>query len=88
MENHHLRINYQSYLIIYRGIDHCWQNDLFITCSKTVDVWNHMHNSPIQSFKWGDDTVTSVKYNPSDPNVICSTSYDRGISLYDVYIYI
>lgn len=45
-----------------------------------------MHNSPIQTFKWGDDTVTSVKYNPSDPNVICSTSYDRGISLYDVYI--
>lgn len=68
----------------FTGIDHSWQDDKFITCSRTVDVWNHMHDKPIQTFKWGIDTVTSVKYNPSDSNILSSTAYDRSICLYDI----
>ena len=35
-------------------------------------------------FDWGHDTVISVKYCPSDSNLIAGTSMDRCLILYDV----
>lgn len=35
-------------------------------------------------FEWGVDTVTRVKFNPSEHNIIASVALDRCIYLYDI----
>lgn len=35
-------------------------------------------------FEWGVDTVNCVKYSPADSNMLCGTSMDRCLILYDI----
>uniref|UniRef100_A0A8C4STZ2 Ddb1 and cul4 associated factor 13 n=1 Tax=Erpetoichthys calabaricus TaxID=27687 RepID=A0A8C4STZ2_ERPCA len=53
---------------VYTGIDHHWSDGIFATCSQQVDIWDEHRSSPIRSFSWGADSITSVKFNPSEVN--------------------
>ncbi len=48
----------------FRGIDHHWQRTQFATAGAVVDIWDHSRSEPIQTFTWGSDTITSVRFNP------------------------
>lgn len=39
---------------------------------------------PLQTFQWGVDTVTKLKFNPSQVNLIAAVAVDRSICLYDI----
>jgi hypothetical protein len=41
-------------------------------------------SEPLHSFEWGSDSVTSVRWNPSESHVLAATGTDRSIALYDV----
>lgn len=69
--------------MIYSGIDHHWTDNTFATCGYTVSIWDHERSEPTTSFQWGADSVTSVKFNPAEANVLASTGSDRNICLYD-----
>ncbi|CAN4105003.1 unnamed protein product [Withania somnifera] len=66
------------------GVDHQWDGDLFATAGAQVDIWNHNRSQPVNSFVWGKDTVTSVRFNPGEPNLLATSASDRSISIYDL----
>jgi WD repeat and SOF domain-containing protein 1 len=55
-----------------------------VTGGETVQLWNQERSSPFQKWDWGIDTVTKVKFNPVDSNLIACTSMDRGVYIYDI----
>ena len=56
------------------GIDHSYQDDLFVTGGGTVQLWNYERSAPLQTFNWGVETVSKVKFNPSQVNLLASVS--------------
>lgn len=66
-----------------QGISCHWEDDRFVTCGATLDVWDGARNEPVHTFKWGADSVTSVQYNPAERDLIAATGTDRSIALYD-----
>lgn len=49
-----------------------------------VDVWDHERSEPVSSFAWGADTVTAVRFNPADSELLASAASDRAVALYDL----
>ncbi len=53
------------------GIDHHWHRQLFASAGDRVDVWDHETSEPVESFSWGADTITSVRFNPVCLSGVC-----------------
>lgn len=68
----------------FLGVDHHSTKTQFVTSGAAVDLWDHQRVEPLSTFTWGSDTVTSVRFNPAEPNLFAATSSDRGIVLYDI----
>ena len=48
-------------------------------------MWNYERSVPIQSFEtWAIDTVSKVKFNPSETNLLASVCLDRSLIFYDL----
>jgi WD repeat and SOF domain-containing protein 1 len=71
----------------FKSIDHHYQIDNFATASDdAVQIWTSARTSPLSTHSqlWGsDDTVTTVRYNPSETSILAHCSADRGIGLHD-----
>ncbi|CAK7322713.1 unnamed protein product [Dovyalis caffra] len=68
------------------AVDHQWNGDLFATAGAQVDIWNHNRSQPVNTFKWGTDSVISVRFNPGEPNLLATSASDRSIILYDLRV--
>ena len=68
---------------VFLGIDHHWAEPIFATCGERVDVWDESRSEPVRSFTWGVDSITNVKFNPIEHNVLVTTGSDRTVALYD-----
>ena len=65
-------------------IDHTWTGaQRFVTSSTVIDLWDYHRSEPIHSFEWGCDSITTVAFNPAQPNLMASTASDRSIVLHD-----
>ena len=74
--------------VAFHSIDHHWSEPRFVTSSldASVRVWDPKRSVRIINFDdlWGgDDTVTVVRYNPSERDLIAHCSGDRGVGLHD-----
>ncbi|XP_041104629.1 DDB1- and CUL4-associated factor 13 [Polyodon spathula] len=69
---------------VYTGIDHHWKDGIFVTCGQQVDIWDEQRTSPIRTFTWGVDSISSVKFNPVETCLLASCASDRNIVLYDM----
>ena len=69
---------------VFLGVDHQYGKPFFATCGEHVDIWDDTRSDPLQSFTWGVDSITNVRYNPIECNMIVATGSDRAITLYDV----
>ena len=69
---------------VYQGIDNHWSEDIFATCGERVDVWDMARSEPVRSFTWGPDSITSLKFNPVEFNLLATVGSDRAIALYDI----
>jgi len=49
-----------------------------------VEVWDHARASPVSSYSWGAESVSSVRFNPAEPDIFATTGSDRSVSLYDL----
>ena len=49
-----------------------------------IDIWDHSRSEPVNSFAWGADTVTAVRFNPLEPDIFASCASDRSLALYDL----
>ncbi|KAI8922282.1 hypothetical protein PhCBS80983_g01986 [Powellomyces hirtus] len=68
----------------FTGIDHHRAKNVFATSSTQIDIWDHDRAEPMQSFSWGAETTTSVKFNQTETNVFASCGTDRTVILYDL----
>jgi WD repeat and SOF domain-containing protein 1 len=66
------------------GIDHHWVDEQYATSGDAVCVWDSNRSDPIHSYKWGADSVLSVRFNPTEACLLASTGSDRGVTLYDL----
>jgi WD repeat and SOF domain-containing protein 1 len=81
--NYAARATYVSKNLLL-GLDHSYSENLFATAGSVVQVWNYERSHPLQTFEWGVDTVTKIKFNPSQVNLLASCALDRSICLYDI----
>ncbi|CAG9463788.1 unnamed protein product [Pedinophyceae sp. YPF-701] len=68
----------------FRSIDHHWQKDSFVTAGSAVEVWDHARSEPLRTIQWGADSVTAVRFNPAEPDLLASCGADRSVALYDL----
>ena len=69
---------------VFLGVDHHWTKSIFGTCGEKVDIWDSDRSEPVRSFTWGVDSITNIKFNPIECNVLATTGSDRTIALYDI----
>lgn len=67
-----------------RCIDHHWVDPQFATGGEVVTIWDESHSKVIHSYKWGADSVLSVRFNPAEASLLASTGNDRSVCLYDL----
>ncbi|KAH6570667.1 hypothetical protein BASA62_004245 [Batrachochytrium salamandrivorans] len=68
----------------FTGIDHHRSKPLFATSNTGIDLWDHHRSEPTLTLQWGAETVTTVKFNQTETNIIASCGTDRTIILYDI----
>jgi WD repeat and SOF domain-containing protein 1 len=66
------------------GMDHHYDKPLLVTCGERVELWEETRTEPLKSYKWGADTLYSVKFNPVERDICATTASDRSIILYDI----
>lgn len=71
----------------FKSIDHHWFDPQFATASDAaVQIWTPERSGSVQTHSglWGSsDTVTLVRYNPAERNLLACCTADRGIGLVD-----
>lgn len=78
------------------NISHSHQEGIFATSGQLVQIWSYERSKPTSQLTWGADSMVSVKFNPSEQNILCSTGFyilatifkflgmDRSIVLFDI----
>ncbi|CAI2369405.1 unnamed protein product [Moneuplotes crassus] len=77
------KAQYMSKSILF-NVDHSYEEAKFATSGSIVQVWDYERSDPISRFDWGMDAVNTLKWNPSETNLILSSASDRSICLYDI----
>lgn len=67
----------------FSSIDHHFHKSWFVTSSDVVSIWDINRTQPLQKFSWGDDTVTSCRFNKIETDLVACCMADRGVFLYD-----
>lgn len=64
------------------------QDNFFAVGDTSGDIYVYELNSgrsdPVMNFNWGSDSVTSLNFNPTEPNLMLACGMDRSVSLYDI----
>jgi DDB1- and CUL4-associated factor 13 len=68
----------------FTGIDHHRATPQFATSSNRIDIWSHERSEPTLSMSWGAETITTVKFNQTETNILASCGSDRTVCLYDL----
>ncbi|EPQ51753.1 WD40 repeat-like protein [Gloeophyllum trabeum ATCC 11539] len=71
---------------VFNSIDHHRTDPLFATASNSVLIWDETKSAPISdlTFPTSTETITSVRFNLSEPSVLASIGTDRTFTLYDI----
>ena len=68
----------------FTDVDHHRKEHSFATGGPTLLLWDTARSEPVQSFEWGADSITRVRFNPAQPNLLGALSNDRSLTLYDL----
>ena len=68
----------------FTDVDHHRKEHTFATGGPTLLIWDTARSEPVQSFEWGADSVTRVRFNPAEHSLIGALSNDRSVTLYDL----
>ncbi|KAI6115352.1 WD40 repeat-like protein [Pisolithus croceorrhizus] len=70
----------------FNSIDHHRSDAIFATASNIVQLWDETKTAAISNltFPTATETVTSVRFNPSETSVLGSIGSDRSFTLYDI----
>lgn len=68
----------------FTDVDHHRKEHTFATGGPTLLLWDTARSEPVQSFEWGADSVTRVRFNPAEHNLVGALANDRSVTLYDL----
>lgn len=68
----------------FTDVDHHHKQHTFATGGPTLQLWDTARSEAVQSFEWGADSVTRVRFNPAEHNLVGALSNDRSVTLYDL----
>jgi len=68
----------------YSSVDCHWIDPVFATSGASVKLWDENRSQPIQKLDWGVDSVTRVRFNPVEKDILASCGSDRSVALYDL----
>lgn len=66
------------------SMDHHFRKPLIVTGGEKLELWEETRSEAVKSLSWGCDSIYSVRFNPVETDVCCSTAGDRSIVLYDI----
>ncbi|KAI0271838.1 WD40 repeat-like protein [Russula aff. rugulosa BPL654] len=68
------------------SIDHHATDPLFATSSTIVQIWDETKSAPVMdiTFSTSAESVTGVRFNPSEPSVLTSIGSNLTFILYDI----
>lgn len=66
------------------NVDHHQSANMFATCSSAIELWDHARSTPVNTFQWGAETITHVRFNKTETNIMSSCGSDRTVILYDI----
>ena len=66
------------------SIDHNRKKPVFATGGPVVNIYDASRSEPMKSFRWGNDTVNRVRFNPTETDILAGCASDRSILLYDL----
>lgn len=56
---------------------------MFVTGGEKVQLWSASRAAPLAIWDWNKDSVSRVRFNPSEHHIIASVAMDRYFTLYD-----
>lgn len=65
-------------------ITHHQTEHKFATSGDVCSIWEHSRNEPLNTFKWGVDTMHALAFNPIETSMLASCASDRSIIFYDI----
>jgi WD repeat and SOF domain-containing protein 1 len=68
----------------FTDVDHHRREHSFATGGPTLLLWDTARSDPVQSFEWGADSITRVRFNPAEHSLIAALSNDRSATLFDL----
>jgi len=68
----------------FTDVDHHRKEHTFATGGPTLLLWDTARSEPVQSFEWGADSITRVRFNPAEHSLVGALSNDRSVTLYDL----
>lgn len=57
---------------------------MFATCGEVCQLWDETRNEPLQTLKWGVDTMHAVAFNKVEQSLLATCASDRSIIFYDI----
>lgn len=57
--------------------NHHYHHLIHTYIGESVSIWDDTRSSPLHSYKWGADSVLSVKFNPAESSLLASTGIVR-----------
>jgi DDB1- and CUL4-associated factor 13 len=66
----------------FRDVDYHWTRLQFATAGATVQIWDHERSEPVAEYTWGVDAVSSVRFNPAEPDLFATCGTDRRYATY------
>lgn len=65
-------------------ICHHRKSKIFATSGEVCSIWEHARNEPLNTFKWGVDTMHAITFNPIETSLLATCASDRSIIFYDM----
>ncbi len=54
------------------------------SASETVAIWDVARSEALQTYAWGADTVSCVRFNRAEPALLASVASDRSLMIHDM----
>ncbi|KAF3918571.1 Striatin-3 [Arthrobotrys entomopaga] len=59
-------------------------DNAFVTASSSIGVWDLSRTKPTTTLSWGSDSITTVRFNPTETSILASAGTDRSLVFYDL----
>ena len=68
------------------SITHNRLHPTFATASNAIQLWEEARTEPIETYQWGHDNISAVKFSPTEHTIMAAAGSDRSVSMWDTRV--